>query len=242
MNSPGVHDTKIQEAIRCFKNNDLADQRLTLPITDGAGIRIGELRCVDRGMSRCPAVVRDMTDWRNRHMSSFLSQFTATEERTRNWLENLVIPSPDRILFVVVDRDDLVIGNIGICSLSGQSAELDNVLRGRVSSSKNLMFHAMVTLLGWIFDFLGLDLARLHVFSTNLPAIVLYSRIGFTNGATLALSKVVEPDTDTIRYSIGDDGEAVVGLQYLEMTLPRERFYGSACPAGSVPGQAVLEG
>ena len=40
-----------------------------------------------------PRDVRDLTAWRNRFVSSFLTEFTATEARTEKWLTEIVGPS-----------------------------------------------------------------------------------------------------------------------------------------------------
>ncbi|MFS8143989.1 GNAT family N-acetyltransferase [Rhizobium sp. BR 249] len=211
-----------QVDIASLKNNADPARRLRLPIRNDSGIHLGDLQCIDRSMLDEPGLIGDLTAWRNQSMPFFLTQFTATEERTRSWLEGISLPAADRILFVICDPDGSRLGNFGVCNIRPGAAEFDNVIRGRMSDIRNLMFHCGETLLEWMFSGLGAKTAELHVFSHNEKAIGLYNRLGFTSTESLPLRRTEEKGV--VKYSVVDQSQANAGFDYLRMELPVERF------------------
>src|SRR3954469_15815153 len=74
---------------------------LCLPVGRPA---VGLLRPVITRTGRIPyADLQALTEWRNRFVHAFLSEFTATEERTERWLVESVGSDDSRILFMVDD-------------------------------------------------------------------------------------------------------------------------------------------
>jgi RimJ/RimL family protein N-acetyltransferase len=169
-----------------------------------------------------PGLIDDLTRWRNQSMPFFLTQFSATEERTRQWLETISLPAADRILFVICDPAGNRFGNFGLCNIRPGSAEFDNVIRGRPSDTRSLMFHCGMAMLEWIFSGLGAETAELHVFSHNEKAIGLYKRLGFAGAESLPLRRTEEDGA--VKYSIVDRSEANAGFDYLRMELQIEHF------------------
>ncbi|WP_064693411.1 GNAT family N-acetyltransferase [Rhizobium aegyptiacum] len=205
-----------------IKGNADASKRLRLPIRSDSGRFVGELQCIDRSMLDEPGLIADLTAWRNQSMPFFLTQFAATEERTRSWLESISLPAPDRILFVICDLDGNRLGNFGVCNIRPGAAEFDNVIRGRMSDIRNLMLHCGEALLEWMFSVLGAKTAELHVFSNNEKAIGLYKRLGFAAAESLPLRRTEEKGT--VKYSVVDRSQANAGFDYLRMEIPVERF------------------
>ncbi|MBB4287991.1 RimJ/RimL family protein N-acetyltransferase [Rhizobium leguminosarum] len=211
-----------QVDIVSLKDNADPARRLRLPIRDDTGRHVGDLQCIDRSMLDEPGLIDDLTTWRSQSMPFFLTQFSAVEERTRRWLETISLPAADRILFVICDPDGNRFGNFGICNIQPGSADFDNVIRGRASGIRNLMFHCGRALLEWMFSGLGVETAELHVFSHNEKAIGLYKRLGFAPAESLPLRRTEEEGM--VKYSIVDRSEANAGFDYLRMELPIERF------------------
>ncbi|MBX5172058.1 GNAT family N-acetyltransferase [Rhizobium sp. NZLR1b] len=205
-----------------LKDNADPARRLRLPIRDDSGKHVGDLQCIDRSMLDEPGLIDDLTTWRNQSMPFFLTQFSASKERTRRWLESISLPAHDRILFVICDPGGNRLGNFGVCNIRPGSAEFDNVIRGRASDIRNLMFHCGMTMLEWTFAGLGAETAELHVFSHNEKAIGLYKRLGFSAAESLPLRRIEEEDM--VKYSVVDRPEANAGFDYLRMEFPIERF------------------
>ncbi|ULR43928.1 GNAT family protein [Rhizobium sp. K102] len=211
-----------QVDIVSLKDNADPAGRLRLPIRDDRGRHVGDLQCIDRSMLDEPGLIDDLTTWRNQSMPFFLTQFSATEERTRWWLETISLPAADRILFVICDPGGNRFGNFGLCNIRPGSAEFDNVIRGRASGIGNLMFHCGMTMLEWMFSGLGVETAELHVFSHNEKAIGLYKRLGFAAAESLPLRRTEEEGM--VKYSLVDRSQANAGFDYLRMKLPAQRF------------------
>lgn len=197
------------------KANEDRQHSLMIPIVSDGGHVIGRLCCLDQANASDPTTIAALTAWRNANKEAFLTQFEATEARTANWLEKVVVPSGDRILFLIIDADDKLIGNVGFANLTEESAELDNVLRGEVSTYPRIAAAAVQSLLAWGFADLGLKSIHLNVFANNDKAIGLYTALGFLPGEERRLS--VLRSEDEVRYLIESDAGEPVEFGYLYM-------------------------
>jgi RimJ/RimL family protein N-acetyltransferase len=146
----------------------------------------------------CESDVQLITKWRNEHRQSFFTWFTATEDRTRKWLYEKIIPTEDRILFMI-EAQARVFGHIGLTNFdfSAKSCEIDNVLRGRGNMARGGMTLALRGILVWLRT-LHMDSAHLRVFSDNMPAINLYNRCGFVIVKDVPMIRI--DDTTSIRW------------------------------------------
>lgn len=188
------------------KANEGRQHSLMIPIVSDGGEVIGRLCCLDQANASDPATIAALTAWRNANREAFLTQFEATEARTANWLAKVVVPSRDRILFLIIDADDKLVGNVGFANLTEESAELDNVLRGEASRYPRIAKAAVQSLLTWAFADLGLKSIYLNVFANNDKAIGLYRALGFLPREERRLS-VLQSEHE-IRYLIeSEDGE-----------------------------------
>lgn len=208
-------------ARRLKANEDLA-KTFELVVIRPDGTRIGSLRVIDRARSNEPSLAINLTQWRNASMRFFLSQFEATEERTKHWLNSVVIPSEDRILFELLDETGRAIGNAGVCNLSDHSCELDNFIRGEPGGDPNLFLAAEMTLLRWVFCDIGVEMVNLHIFSNNWIPISNHMSIGFTITGKYALSRV-EKD-DIIQHLLNSQEGQPMKYSYLKMQLSRNDF------------------
>lgn len=157
--------------------------------------------------------VRVLTEWRNRFVNSFLTEFTATEARTEQWLTEVVGPDPARILFMLDDARGKTVGYLGLAFIDWKerTGEADAIVRGG-EAAPGVMARAMFTLLDWAHGQLGLKSVGARVRSDN-PALRFFLKFA-TETKRVPLRAVEEPDT--IRW-VEDEKlvDAPVSLVYI---------------------------
>ena len=141
-----------------------------------------------------PRDVRCLTEWRNRFVTSFLTEFGATEPRTARWLADTVGPDPGRILFMVDDLSHRPFGymGIGFIDWDARSGEADSIVRGG-EAPRGLMTQALQTLLGWARGQLGLETLAVRVRSDN-SALEFYRKLGFVEERRVPLVRAEGAD------------------------------------------------
>lgn len=213
---------KISEILKEYKYRDVDSPVFRLPIINENKSVIGSLQCVDVYTLHDAETIELLTKWRNQNMKYFLTQFLGTSWRTRNWLENTVLPAGNRIVFLVCDETELKIGNLGLCNIGKDCAEIDNVLRGETSNNKNLFYCAMNTVICWVFEYMNIPSISLHVFSNNIRAISLYEKLGFKTVRMLNLSRV--DSENEVSYVLDGNSDTYVDFKYQEMILMKVDF------------------
>jgi RimJ/RimL family protein N-acetyltransferase len=160
--------------------------------------------------------VHVLTDWRNRFVSSFLTEFVATEPRTEQWLTEVVGPDPTRILFMLDDALGATVGYLGLAFIDWDNltGEADAIVRG-ADTAPGVMARAMFTLLDWAREQLGLKSVGARVRSDN-PALRFFLKFA-TETKRVPLRAVQEPDM--IRW-IQDETlvDAPISLVYITFT------------------------
>jgi RimJ/RimL family protein N-acetyltransferase len=123
--------------------------------------------------------VRLLTEWRNRHVERFLSEFVATDARTAAWLAGTIHANGNKMLFMLESPDGTRLGHLGIGFIDwrGGYGEADAIVSGG-ASPPGLMKLALRTLLRWAREQLGLAHLAVRVRSDN-PAVAFYRRVGF---------------------------------------------------------------
>lgn len=158
--------------------------------------------------------VQVLTEWRNRFVHSFLTEFEATESRTARWLSEVVGPNEQKILFMVDDLNGVTFGYMGLDYINWvkKYGEADAVVRGRESAHGTMKF-ALQTMLSWARGTLGLHELYVRVRSDN-TALKFYQKAGFHEVRRVPLKRVKEPDM--IRY-VEDESlqDAKVYLVYM---------------------------
>jgi RimJ/RimL family protein N-acetyltransferase len=137
--------------------------------------------------------VRVLTEWRNRFVSSFLTEFKATEARTEQWLTDVVGPDPTRILFMLDDARGETVGYLGLAFIDWEklTGEADAIVRG-AETAPGVMARAMFTLLDWARGQLGLKSVGARVRSDN-PALRFFLKFA-KQTKRVPLRAVEEPD------------------------------------------------
>lgn len=166
--------------------------------------------------------VRALTEWRNRYVKSFLTEFEATEERTARWLTEVVGPDPTRILFMLDDAHGQTIGYLGLAFIDWEkrTGEADAIVRG-VTGTPGLMTNALLTLLRWAHRQLGLTGGlNVRVRSDNPRAVEFYSRLA-TETRRVPLREIEE--TGTKRW-VEDESLATSSAQLVYLTFRRHLY------------------
>lgn len=209
--------------VKLLKSNDDLECSLNLPVLLEDGKIIGTLRLVDIAQSLRPNLPTAFTKWRQESMTYFLSQFHATENRTKEWIEKHILPTPDRLLFEVLDDSFKSIGHVGVSNLTSDSAELDNFIRGERGGDPNLFRSAEYALMLWLFTKFNLNEIYLYVFSNNWIAINNHLELGFSINEKINLSKI--ENAEGAFYVPNADKGIAVSFFYLKMILKRNEFF-----------------
>lgn len=207
-----------------------------LPLHNRAGEAIGSLLPIGPWLLDDAAQIAAISAWRQRAMRMFLTQFTATPENTRHYLEALSIGEPGRLLWLILDERGRCIGHVGLSGATaadGGRAELDNLMRGVEGGDPRLVHSAEVALLRWAFEQLGLQHIDVRVVSYNWMVIALHEEVGFQTTRQAPLHKRVDGDL-TLHDECAAE-QANVRYHCTHMALDRARF-GALNPA---PTQAA---
>lgn len=196
-------------------------ETLVIDLFDDGGATIGRLVPLTEAHLADDAVIGKLTDWRNASMGSFLTQFTATPERTRNWLRNAVFASSAQMIFLIY-ADDVLIGHFGFKELTGETALLDNAMRGERGGHPKLLQVAGRALIDWLFAEAGVRTVTGYVLSTNPAAIMLNRAIGFDRWDKYPVHRE-EADGETHLVMGETDGASADGVYCykLEKDAPR---------------------
>ena len=137
--------------------------------------------------------VQYLTEWRNRFVTSFLTEFHATHERTARWLVETVGTNDRKILFMVDDLDGRTFGYMGLDQIDWEEAygEADAIVRGG-EAPPGVMKLALQTLLSWAQQQLCLRKLGVRVRSDNI-ALAFYEKVGFREVRRVALRRTEEP-------------------------------------------------
>ncbi len=130
-------------------------------------------------------LVDDLGRWRAAYMSSYPTQFTVTAERTRAWLRDVIVGNPGRVMFFVVDADDVMVGHLGFDKgdVGRGGLQLSNVVVGHRDrmgeGTMDLCLHAM---LEWAREALRPNDVWAPVFPDNVRPIRMMRKVGFVDG------------------------------------------------------------
>lgn len=200
---------------------------VTINVVGDEGREIGHLWPITKAAASNRELIQKLTDWRNRARIHFFSQFTATYERTHSWLKNVLLPDEGRLLFMI-NSNGKSVGHLGFRDLHDHTVELDNLIRGEIGGHPQLIYHAEVALINWMFQNLGIDLINAWVLAHNAVVSSLHKRVGFEPAERVPLLKVQEDDT--LSFEKGDpNGVSPSGLfaQRIFLTLDRYRAVNS---------------
>lgn len=124
-------------------------------------------------------LIAKLARWRNEVIHLYQDAAPATQEGTKLWMENHVILNPDRLLFLIIDQHGSPLGHLGLWRRDSNKFEIDNVLRGDREAQKGVMTQALITLILWAQEYLGVTRLPLRVLRSNSHAISFYTKLKF---------------------------------------------------------------
>jgi len=170
----------------------------------------------------CDELIQNLSRWRSNNQHGFVKKFNITFEGTKTWLDLAVQKRKDRLLFLVFDCNEKVIGHLGVSSFDflNKTCEIDNVVRGEISLLRGVMLSASQTLIKWINQFIRPSKIYIRVLNDNTAALFLYHRLGFVPFQLEALEKV-EYD-EVIEWLPVTNG--VIDRFFLKMELKGKKY------------------
>ena len=163
----------------------------SIPITSSQnGEIVAHLIPVGEWILNRTKVLMSISEWRNKYMRFYLTQFDADLENATNYVQSKLNSNSSAIFFMIADTQYKIIGHIGFSNIFSNTAELDNILLGEPSSVRNLMQDVENQSIKWIHDFLGIEKIILKVLSYNFLAIDLHELCGFHVEERLPIRKV----------------------------------------------------
>ena len=162
--------------------------------------------------------VRVLTEWRNRFVQSFLSEFEATDARTAVWLTEVIGPDPTKIMFMLDDLNSQTIGYLGLGFIDWErrEGEADACVRGVEAAPAGVMTRAFLTLLAWAYEQLGMTIIRGRVRSDN-PALRFFLKLA-TETKRVPLRRIEGPGM--IRW-VEDETFVTSSLSLVHLTFDR---------------------
>ena len=198
------------------------EETLLINIVDDAGIKIGTLRPLNVNYLSQLDVLSTLTDWRNKNMGMFLTQFHATAERTKNWLENVVFRAPGQMMFLIYENENLI-GQVGFKDLTFQDGVVDGGMRGNSSINPKILMYAHKSLIRWIFDQVKIERLYGWVFADNPGGIKMNKQVGWHDREKHPL--ISKETYGEIAWTIGNSGETSPDVKYCyQLTIYKERF------------------
>jgi len=181
----------VEQLIYQFKNCYHTSLSLTARTATGENVRLRPLQATAEYVR--PEDVELLTEWRNRNRQYFMSDFTATIERTLHWLTQIAGPDLTRILFML-EASNHSFGHVGLCNIEEERSycEIDNVVRG-CGGPRGAMSATVATLCRWARERLGLSDIWVRVMADN-PSVAFYSRLGFRSVRDVPLERRIEGD------------------------------------------------
>lgn len=204
-------------------------------------LRVGQMATLrpvaTRRIVQNPNDVRCLSEWRNKFMSAFLTEFVATEQRTATWLENVVGCDDGRILFMVDNADALTVGYMGLAFIDWDKGygEADAVVRG-LDNSPALMRAALQTLLQWAQGQLELTRIGVRVRSDNV-ALTFYRKIGFVETRRVPLVAMKGAEGTVTWHESTDDRSSNVSLIYHDLDVGNSSKVDAAPSVSGAPAK-----
>ena len=197
-----THDIYCRSVTKIFsflkKSDSIREAYLNAIEIDESGFLVPLSKCHLEDID----LIEKLTKWRNDNVFVYPTQFTATIESTKKWMTRGLLEIDDRILFLVVNKCGQLIGHMGFNSCHNQELvmEIDNVVRGELSTAPGLFGKALLSLIDWARKTINCEGFILRVMDDNSHAINFYRNHGFVEKETIPLIK--EPSDEIVNYRI----------------------------------------
>ena len=128
---------------------------------------------------------------RKKYRKMFATDFEMTEDKTRNWIKNLILGNTGRILFMIY-FDNKKIGCIGNGGYDekNNSSRLDNMMKDPLCNLSGAMTIVEKVYLKWMFDDLKLSKITGFLFSDNSRMINIHKKCGWITVDVVPIKKI----------------------------------------------------
>ena len=128
---------------------------------------------------------------RKKYRKMFATDFEMTEDKTRNWIKNLILENSGRILFMIY-FDNKKIGCIGNGGYDekNNSSRLDNMMKDPLCNLSGAMTIVEKVYLKWMFDDLKLSKITGFLFSDNSRMINIHKKCGWITVDVVPIKKI----------------------------------------------------
>jgi hypothetical protein len=172
-----------------------------------------------------------LTVARNSNANSFLTFFTATPERTANWLTGPVAVDSTRVLFAIKElRTNKLYGYMGLAygDSGGTRIEGDAIVRYAKLAKPGLMRLAFLRLIDWVNKSIAIEGIWIRVLTDN-PAISFYNRCSFVARSVATLYEVRGASGKVEALTESSDGDeltissrTLTYMKYMPSEWPRQ--------------------
>jgi len=187
------------------------DRILKINVVDETGGSVGSLRPLNVNTLSDEVIMTSLTNWRNKNMGMFLTQFLATPERTKNWLEKVVFRAQGQLLFLIYEGESLV-GQVGFKELTFQDGIVDGGMRGNHSHNPKILTFAHKSLINWLFDNAKISCLYGWLMADNPGGIMMNKQIGWQDWEKYPLIRVGGNDESS--WIIGNKGDISMEKKY----------------------------
>ena len=162
---------------------------------------------------------------RKKYRKMFATDFEMTEDKTRNWIKNLILGNTGRILFMIY-FDNKKIGCIGNGGYDekNNSSRLDNMMKDPLCNLSGAMTIVEKVYLKWMFDDLKLSKITGFLFSDNSRMINIHKKCGWITVDVVPIKKIfTEEETRWEEITTKPNNENV-GRYFNKIELTRENI------------------
>lgn len=187
---------KVESVFNSYKCKNPEDEIKLIPIFKNEKLTGILFPVTFHYKSISPQFIGLFSKWRKENPEGFASVFEITDQRTENWLDNVLLKRADRILFVICNINLKPIGHLGLSSFDfrNNTCEIDNVVRGVKNRHPGLMSDALQAIIKWGVSMLPLNDIFLRVLEDNPHAILFYKNNGFIITEKIPLYKTETED------------------------------------------------
>lgn len=145
-------------------------------------------------------LVLKLADWRKAASYAFPTRFQVTFEGTLRWMKSGVLDKEDRILFLIYDELNTLIGHVGFANGYHEKnlIEIDNILRGENIGRKGIMQEALNAMINWANTVLFVDGFFLRVLESNIHAVNFYKKMGYIEIEKEYLTMILEDSIEKL--------------------------------------------
>lgn len=212
-----------REIIALMKCDDFANaDARAIPVFNSERKYIGRLIPVGNWLLDDDEKIELIRAWRQRAMRMFLTRFEATFGGTFEYVKSRAIAQEERLLFMLYDDADKLIGHMGVADVTESSCELDNIIRGVAGGDPRLIYFSEKALLNWCFKELEISQSDARVLSYNRLVISLHEEVGYKVVEQIPLRRR-ENNGFTFHEPV-EAGEANVKYTCTRMVLKKDDF------------------